>query len=344
MSSSIDEKFSLYESCPSEESLREIIRALRGLIDSEKTASNLNKLGFCLLNLFSHSGNDADLDSNISVLQEALSLAYDDTAAKGKAFSNLGDAFQRRWEQRKSTEDLRSCVSSRRNAVNLTPVLDRSIADKLMDLSDTLSTKYEELSVEADLAEAIHVQRFAILLPQDGGLCPKQTDGAHVLASLLEDQFWKSMSWHALDEAFLWKAKLMGQRELQRQEDFHNHARGLSVCLLDRYKLHHLPGDLHNAITWAKEAVSHLSHSDEKLLEDSVPTCCLSSIRMGESRGAKHSRRRDALVRRVTEGPGARKHGEQSQTQPPGRCALSEGRYLQVGARYRVCRRSRHGS
>ena len=49
MSSSIDERLSLYENCPSEESLREIIRALQELIDSEKTASNSNKLGYCLL-------------------------------------------------------------------------------------------------------------------------------------------------------------------------------------------------------------------------------------------------------------------------------------------------------
>ena len=127
----------------------------------------------------------------------------------------------------------------------------------------------------------------------------------------LEDQFWRSRTWHALDEAILWKAKLVGQRDPQRQEDFHIHARGLGVCLLNRYMLYHLPSDLHNAITWAKGVVSHLSHS---LLEDSVSTCNLLSVRMGQSRGARRSRRRDSLVPRVVEGPGAKKRCEQSQT------------------------------
>ncbi|KID81133.1 TPR Domain containing protein [Metarhizium guizhouense ARSEF 977] len=260
---SINEKFALYESCPSEKALREIIQDLGDLAVSERVASTLNKLGYCLFQLFSYSSEDADLDRSISVLKEALSLAGDNTAVKLKALMNIGDAFQRRWELHNSVEDLTEYVSSRRSAVQVTPILDRSIADKLMDLADALSAKYDKLSLESDLVEATHVQRLAMLVLQDGPLSPDQNNGISFLASLLEDQFWKSGTWHALDESVLWKAKLASSPNFQGLEDFQNYARDLSICLLDRYGLYHLPEDLQNAISWAKQAVSHLSSTDK---------------------------------------------------------------------------------
>lgn len=262
MPQNIDEKFAHYEQSPSQDLLEEIIVCLREESDRARSGKTQNKLGYCLLLLFGHSHEVLHLNKCISVLKKALNLSGLDQTTKVKIWSNLGDALQQRWKIERVREDLDDSISFLRYSVRNTPALDQAMPDKLKDLADALSLRYDEFASNADIDEAIHVQRLAMLSNSESSLAD-EAGGMDFLATLLEDRYLKSRSWYFLEECVIWRDKLASNPAVENHEDIHSYANCLSISLLDRYRLYRAPGDLQSAIRWAKKAAAKISSQHE---------------------------------------------------------------------------------
>ncbi|PNP73796.1 hypothetical protein FNYG_12986 [Fusarium nygamai] len=260
----MDEKLALFEEHPSRQGLKELIFDLQRLPAAEHDAVHLNKLGYCYLRLFSFTDDNKHLDMSVSKLKDAYNLSKNDWDLKPKVAMNMGDALYQRWERNKLEDDLKGCIMFRQLAVRHTPILDGSFSDRLMDLADALSAKHETRSLQADLEDAIHAQRLAMLALQDSSIPNDKSDGIDILASLLQDRFLKSNDWYALEESIIWRYKIASSPISRESNEFHQVARDLSVSLLDRYRLYQVHADLQNAISWAREAVSNLSATHDE--------------------------------------------------------------------------------
>lgn len=267
MAASIDEMIELYHESHSEELLRDIVQSLRDICHQSNSAAGdgdiLNKYGCSLLLLFNHSQEIGVLDEAIDILQQAINVAGSDNAVKAKAMNNLGDALNRKWIIGDAKEDLDASISSLQSAVQYCDSPSPSRFEYLKDLVESLNLRYEEYGSMSDLEDAIEHQRLAILC-HDKPSEYDESDELDFISSLLEERFQKVHSRASLDEAIVWRSKIVSLESAKQSGDWYAYTNNLSIILLDRYQIAGELKDLQEAVEWARVSVEGISSNHDQ--------------------------------------------------------------------------------
>ena len=135
---------------------------------SRLTLEDLHNLSVDLLRCFQRSGDLADLQQAVSVLQELVRSTSSEDDRHRAGLWNLGEALFYRFERLGQLSDLEDAISRRREAVDLTPDGHPDMPIILNILGNSFLTRFKRLGQLSDLENAISRRREAVNLTPDG--------------------------------------------------------------------------------------------------------------------------------------------------------------------------------
>jgi CHAT domain-containing protein len=140
-----------------------------------------------------------DLQQAIAHLQQALTLAADDTDARAQCLSNLGGLLSQRYAHTGDEADLAAAIQTAEAAVQQTLPDSPDRAARLSNLGHGLSNRYSHTGNPEDLEQAIAA--YVEALQQTPPDSPPMASRCNNLASVLQDRYHYSGDTTALDAA-----------------------------------------------------------------------------------------------------------------------------------------------
>ncbi|KAF5332920.1 hypothetical protein D9758_015972 [Tetrapyrgos nigripes] len=128
----------------------------------------LNNSAVEQLKHFQESGDCAAIDDAVQLFGEAVNLTPESHASKAALLTNLGGAFQHRFERLGELGDIKDAIQVRQQAVDLTPDSHADKASWLSNLGGALQRRFERIGELGDIKDAIQVGQQAVDLTPDG--------------------------------------------------------------------------------------------------------------------------------------------------------------------------------
>ncbi|KAF5332990.1 hypothetical protein D9758_017492 [Tetrapyrgos nigripes] len=149
-------------------------------------AGELNNSAVQLAEHFKQSGDCAEIDSAVQLMEAAIKLIPDGhVAAKADTLKNLGMVFQSRFECLRELGDIEKAIYFNQQAINLTPDGHADKASRLNSLGLAFHCRFEHLGDLGDIENAIHFERQGVDLMPDShaskASCLNNLGGAFLL-------------------------------------------------------------------------------------------------------------------------------------------------------------------
>lgn len=133
--------------------------------------SQLNEVGVARLHAFEQTGELADINDGILMLQQAVDLTHQDDDDLLTLLNNLAGCFMRRFQRTGDLSDITEAISGQKRVVEHTPQGHANLPRHLTNLGCTLMRRFQRTGQLSDINEAISQQRRAV------ELTPPECDG-----------------------------------------------------------------------------------------------------------------------------------------------------------------------